>query len=128
MGRQLWYSNIAVLDLVTQANLQPSQTFKASTQAHAIVQDLYVFFKTASNIGRRGYLILDAPVGFDFTTKCEPDMSIVYNRNVTQEPRRNKCSCTVNYLPEDYYAYSGLLSDGFQQTRKIPGKQDLISC
>jgi hypothetical protein len=57
------------------------------TNSHCILFVFFttqVFFKTKTDIGRNGYVNLDAPHGFDFTSYCDQ-----------------------GDLPEKYYAYTG---------------------
>ena len=79
-GAEFWYGNLGVLDTIQIPNMQPGISFKASTDVNPIEQFMYIFFKTTSDAGRNGYVMVDAPVGFDFRLECQVPRSSQVHR------------------------------------------------
>jgi len=57
-------TNVAVLGQLADACLQPTD-FRPTSD-----HQLYIFFKTEQSAGFLGYVVVDAPSGFDFGTVC----------------------------------------------------------
>jgi hypothetical protein len=75
LGSQYWAGNVAVLSSLKDDNLQPATDFTrsccgATFDLRRTQQYVNVFFKTAQDAGREGYIMLDAPPLFNFGQSC----------------------------------------------------------
>jgi hypothetical protein len=84
LGADFWAGNAAVLSSLIYETLQPTD-FRRSTTTYTDSQYVHVFFRTTQYVGRNGYVIVDAPDGYDFGA-----------------------SCLAQDLPEPYYAFRGI--------------------
>jgi len=95
LGAQSWGGNAAVLSPLDYETLQPTQ-LRISSASEAQTGDLRVFFKTTQYVGQQGYVLLDAPVGFDFGANC-----------------------LAGSLSSDYYAFHGTSEEQLKPLRDI---------
>eukprot|EP00930_Biecheleria_cincta_P034639 TRINITY_DN23911_c0_g1_i1.p1 TRINITY_DN23911_c0_g1~~TRINITY_DN23911_c0_g1_i1.p1 ORF type:complete len:3207 (+),score=370.81 TRINITY_DN23911_c0_g1_i1:517-9621(+) len=87
LGSEYWSGNLAVISNLNHEVIQPSDFLQSCCQmvfSQRSQEYLQVFFETSVYAGQYGYVILDAPIGFDFGK-----------------------SCKARDLPESHYAFVG---------------------
>jgi hypothetical protein len=76
-------TQVAVLGTLTHSCIQPTD-FRSSTTSDTVSQDLYIFFQTQQSAGFGAYVVLDAPVGFNFKSQCySADLAAEYYSTTT---------------------------------------------
>lgn len=88
LGQDFWAGNPAVITLLTEELVQPYSFVRSccgpNFETRRAEDFLRVFFYTSTYIGQNGYVVFDAPSGFNFDA-----------------------TCTARDLPERYYAFVG---------------------
>jgi len=112
-------SNAPILNTLLSETIQPSD-FSRSTPSRLTSEVMSVFFRTSTYVGQQGYVILDAPIGFDFGVDCQPGdlQDSYYSFLGVSEPQLNSLrqivSCTgMQYPPEA----DGVMTRGYNRAR-----------
>jgi hypothetical protein len=95
LNSDFWAGNAAVLSSLIYETLQPTD-FRITTDTYTDSQWIHVFFRTTQDVGRNGYVVLDAPDGYDFAASCQQAD-----------------------LPSKYYAYRGVGNDAVYQLKNM---------
>eukprot|EP00392_Amoebophrya_sp_AT5.2_P003492 g3497.t1 len=102
---KLWYQNVGVVSPLEKPVLSPTH-FRMSTELRPEYSEMYIFFKIVTNVGRNGFIKVDAPCGFDF------------GNQVLGKPN----ACVNGGLPRYYYDY---IDVNYDQTRNLTS---VLSC
>eukprot|EP00929_Paragymnodinium_shiwhaense_P118233 TRINITY_DN9016_c0_g1_i1.p1 TRINITY_DN9016_c0_g1~~TRINITY_DN9016_c0_g1_i1.p1 ORF type:complete len:3331 (-),score=769.45 TRINITY_DN9016_c0_g1_i1:152-10144(-) len=114
-GEPLWAANAAVISSLTKELIQPSD-FRRSccgSTYEPLKNFIRIFFMSGRYVGRNGYVVVDAPPGFDFGETCSPrDLDEAYYGFIGDGAPsllrlRQRASCKGQPYPIDYNLPAG---------------------